>query len=382
MAGNKTLNGGESDPYVDMDPSFNQSIDVVEKETANNQVSLKKIFVLLMIFLIIIIGGISGVYYIFYGNPTEIVADGWNPSTQISIPSEEQKAEPVPQSTSGNSVSLTQVSFATIPYTLSSHSATALITSKELSKTALAKELPVTALASNLSTTISVSIQKLTMNTLSNQNAMTISNMFTRTTAINDLEPITPNLRKSPVVYRFAIVDESKDITEEKKDQEKAVVDSDEDKETEEKSSIAKTSAPLTETEKKEKEKTIAETIPLEKRRKPIIFRASIPLILMYPELTLNFNSFLVLLPEKPSNTFVNIDVSLKTSNEAVFKEIQDRKTFVRGAIFGILKRMFESLPLNKINSETIKKRIAKDINYILVHGTVDKVYITNYLKI
>jgi Flagellar basal body-associated protein len=74
--------------------------------------------------------------------------------------------------------------------------------------------------------------------------------------------------------------------------------------------------------------------------------------------------------------------VSLKTSNEKVFKEIQDRKTFVRGALYGILKRIFESNNQGMVSGESIKKRIVKEINYILINGTVDKVFITNYLTI
>ncbi|KPA13425.1 hypothetical protein MHK_006322 [Candidatus Magnetomorum sp. HK-1] len=382
MASNHTQNGGESDPYVDMEPTFEKSMDIVERETVNSddQVSLKKIFTLLFIFLIIILGGLSGVYYIFYGNPTNTVADGWNPTHVIPSsvePQKTQNSDAVPLTTIADSVALTHSSLASIPLTISSHA----------TQLTISKAQPSISIANNSQThTADVMIQQLTVNASNDQTAMDVSSMLTRTTAINDLEPITPNLRITPVLYRSKIVDESKKLTEDKGDTETAIEDSDELTETKDKASIADASSSITKSEKKDgdkSEKTMAQlSTPLSQRRKPIVFRASIPLILMYPELTLNFNSFLVLLPDTPSNTFVNIDVSLKTSNEAVFKEIQDRKTFVRGAIFGILKRMFESVPMNTITNETIKNRIVKDINYVLINGTVDKVYITNFLTI
>ncbi|MBF0450862.1 MAG: hypothetical protein HQK75_09185 [Candidatus Magnetomorum sp.] len=380
MAKKNTTLTEDSDPYVDLDPTFEQTVQVVEvTDDKASHVSLKKIFILLFLLLILVFGGISGVYFLFYGNPPEYVADNWNTSAVITKKSDIKTQEP------SESTSLT---LSTSPQAL----------------TAIAHQ----------SMTIVDAVQSLTMNTSGSQavlNTSTLqdplnasnmqetikpSNAVTQTVALNALEPITPNLRTSPVFYHFKIVSDSEDMTSaedsdditstDESDDIATSEDSEDVTETKEITSATTTTAAapsVTETESKDadKSKQLA-AIPLGQRKKPIIFRSPIPLILMYPELTLNFNSFLVLLPDKPSNTFINIGVSLKTSNESVFKEIQDRKTFVRGAIFGILKRLFESMPEKEITGENIKKRIIKDINYLLINGTVDDVYITNYLTI
>jgi len=396
MAKKDTILNDDSDPYVDMEPTFEQTMEIVENvpETLESQVSMKKIFFLLFLLLIIIMGGLSGVYFLFYGNSTEHIADNWNPPV---IP---EKVEPQLPPTPSEPEVLTMSTIAK-------------------SLTDISNQKSITALETIQSQTINISDEQLSdvtspplatgyttdaqesLNAISVSETLTPSQEVTRTTAFNDLEPITPGLRSEPVVYRFKVIDDSEGITpnEDTDDIFSSDEDTDEDVDEEsdkvveasdnttETSDITKaTATSVTETEvetTEEKSKELAAIQePLGKRKKPIVYRATIPLILMYPELTLNFNSFLLLLPDKPSKTYINIGIALKTSNESVFKEIQDRKTFVRGAIFGILKRLFESTPVTEISGESIKKRLKKEINYILITGTVDDVYITNYLSI
>jgi len=391
-------NTNDADPYVDIDPDFNTSVEIVDRKDSDDQVSIKKIIILFLLFIIIISGGLAGVYYVFYGTSTDIVADNWHApivatTTSTTIP---------PLTTDPVSLGLSLPASMTLSVSqqpLTSSDQQSLTSSGMLySLTNYGTSNAQPSLTSNISNA-QIALTSLTMNTsaevaltelntISIETALTENIKIVRKTIMNPLEPLTPNLRSSPVLYRYRIADESDIITETSDELAEETEDDTED-ETEVETSDqltdttekkAETADSLTKTEKSDK-KEVAQ-VPLSDRRKPIVYRSAIPLILMYPELTLNFNSFIVLLPEAESKTYVDISVSVKTSNEKVFKEIQDRKTFVRGAIYAILQRIFETNQGQYISGEDIKKRIIKDINYILINGTVDKVFITNYLTI
>ena len=377
-------NTNDSDPYVDLDPDLESSVEVVEKndEDSDNQVSIKKIIFLLFLFIIIILGGLVGAYYLFYGVSSEIVADNWHApivstTTSTSIPDQSNVQisleAAIPASMTLSSMRQQSLTSSGLLNSLTNYSANNAQPS--LTTNISHTQISLTTLTTN-ATSVQAVLTELTMNTVNIETALTENQVIVRKTIINPLEPLTPNLRSTPVLYRYRIAGDIDKLTETADDIALELPDQITDT-TEKKSEIATS---LTKTDKKEKQE-VAQA-PLSNRRKPIVYRATIPLILMYPELTLNFNSFILLLPEAESRTYVDISVSVKTSNENVFKEIQDRKTFVRGAIYGILKRVFESNDGKFISGEEIKKRIIKDINYILINGTVDKIFITNYLTI
>jgi len=381
----------DSDSYVDIDTDFDSSVEIVENNDSDDQVSVKKIIILLFLFLIIISGGVAGVYYLFYNSSSEMVADNWHapivtPTTSTTIPTQPDTlsmAATLPSSMtfSVNQQELTPSAQQTLTasnmrYALTNYAASNAQPS--LTTNISNAQVSLTALTMN-TTSIQSGITELTLNTVNIETALTENEKIVRKTIMNPLEPLTPNLRSTPVLYRYKIAGEVKGLTE--TGDEFADEASDQITDTAEKKS--ETAASLTKTDTDKKDKKEVAQVPLTNRRKPIIHRAAIPLTLMYPELTLSFNSFIVLLPEVESKTYVDISVSVKTSNEKVFKEIQDRKTFVRGAIYAILQRIFESNASGKfIAGEEIKKRIVKDINYILINGTVDQVFITNYLTI
>ena len=382
------INTNDSDPYVDIDPDFNSSVEVVEqKETgSDDQVSIKKIILLLFLFIIIISGGLAGVYYVFYGTSSEMVADNWHvpiatTTTSTTIPVQPLSLVatlPASMTLSVSQQALTSsgiqgLTSSGILYSSTNYGASSAQPS--LTTNISNAQISLTALTMNAGS-VQAALTELTLNSVSIETALTESQKIVRKTIINPLAPLTPNLRSTPVLYRYRIASEIEKLTA--TDDEVAIESTDQLTDTTEKKS--ETAASLTKTDKKDK-KEVAQ-VPIAKRRKPIVYRTAIPLILMYPELTLNFNSFIVLLPEVESKTYVDISVSVKTSNEKVFKEIQDRKTFVRGVIYAILKRIFESNNGKYISGEDIKKRIIKDINYILINGTVDKIFITNYLTI
>jgi len=388
-------NTKDADPYVDIDPDFNSSVEIVDRKDSDDQVSMKKIVILLLLFIIIISGGLASVYYLFYGTSTDIIADNWHAPIVTTTTSTTIPAQTFVPVSLGSSLPAS-MTLSVSQQSLTSSDQQSLTSSGMLySLTNYSASNAQPSLTTNISNA-QIALTSLTMNTSGAENALTELNAISietaltenikivRKTIMNPLEPLTPNLRSSPVLYRYRIADESDIITEtsdeiaEDTDEETEEEVSDQLTDTTEKKS--ETADSLTKTEKSDK-KEVAQS-PLSDRRKPIVYRAAIPLILMYPELTLNFNSFIVLLPDAESKTYVDISVSVKTSNEKVFKEIQDRKTFVRGAIYAILQRIFETNKGQYISGEDIKKRIIKDINYILINGTVDKVFITNYLTI
>jgi len=380
------INSNDSDPYVDFDPDLNSSVEVVErKKDSDDQVSLKKIFILLFLFILIISGGLAGVYYLFYGTSSEMIADNWHAPIATTTTSTTIPTQPTPISLGATlpasmTLSVSQQSMtSTGQHSLTSSGNKYALThygasNSQESLTSGTNFL--TALTIN-SGSVSTSYTELTLNTISIETALTENIRIVRKTINNPLEPLTPNLRNTPVLYRYRIAPEIKGLTETEDGVSLATTDPLTGS-AEKKSEVEDS---LTKTNKKGKQEVVQ--APISNRKKPIVYRSAIPLILMYPELTLNFNSFIVLLPEAKSKTYVDISVSVKTSNEKVFKEIQDRKTFVRGAIYGILKRIFESnINEEYVSGEDIKKRIVKDINYILINGTVDKVFITNFLTI
>jgi flagellar basal body-associated protein FliL len=378
-------NTNDSDPYVDIDPDFNNSVEVVERKESENQVSLKKIIILLFLFIIIIAGGLAGVYYVFYGTSTEMIADNWHApivttTTSTTIPQTIPSMSLVTTLPASMTLSVNQKSLTAGQQSLTSTGTRYSLTSygannaqPSLTTNISNAQVSLTALTMSAGR----SLTELTLNTVSIETGLTENIKIVRKTINNPLAPLTPNLRSTPVLYRYKIASEMDEITD--TTDEVALESESTDQPTDATETKAET-ASLTKTDNKESKEVVQ--APLTNRRKPIVYRAAIPLILMYPELTLNFNSFILLLPEAETKTYVDISVSVKTSNEKVFKEIQDRKTFVRGAIYAILKRIFESNHGQYISGEDLKKKIIKDINYILINGTIDKVFITNYLTI
>jgi flagellar basal body-associated protein FliL len=378
-------NTNDSDPYVDIDPDFNNSVEVVERKESEDQVSLKKIIILLFLFIIIIAGGLAGVYYVFYGTSTEMIADNWHApivttTTSTTIPQTIPSMSLVTTLPASMTLSVNQKSLTAGQQSLTSTGTRYSLTSygannaqPSLTTNISNAQVSLTALTMSAGR----SLTELTLNTVSIETGLTENIKIVRKTINNPLAPLTPNLRSTPVLYRYKIASEMDEITD--TTDEVALESESTDQPTDATETKAET-ASLTKTDNKESKEVVQ--APLTNRRKPIVYRAAIPLILMYPELTLNFNSFILLLPEAETKTYVDISVSVKTSNEKVFKEIQDRKTFVRGAIYAILKRIFESNHGQYISGEDLKKKIIKDINYILINGTIDKVFITNYLTI
>ncbi|ETR69889.1 MAG: hypothetical protein OMM_09214, partial [Candidatus Magnetoglobus multicellularis str. Araruama] len=315
----------DSDPYVDVDPDLKSSVEVVDSKDSDDQVSLIKIFILLIIFVVIISGGLGGFYYFFYHTPTEMVADNWH--APIITPTES-----VPQAVPDSPMQLVVTPPDSITVSVSNQSLT--LAGKDYSLTAYASNNTQPSLTSNISNTqvsltdltmqassSQAALTDLTLNNLSIESALTETQNIVRKTITNPLAPLTPNLRSTPVLYRYKIAGDMETLTSAAGSDEIAADTAEQLTDTTDKKS--ETADSITETEKKKKPE-VAE-VPLRKRRKPIVFRATIPLILMYPELTLNFNSFILLLPDVQSKTYIEISVSLKTSNEKVFKEIQDR---------------------------------------------------------
>ncbi|CAN2040157.1 hypothetical protein GMMP15_1580010 [Candidatus Magnetomoraceae bacterium gMMP-15] len=98
------------------------------------------------------------------------------------------------------------------------------------------------------------------------------------------------------------------------------------------------------------------------------------------PVAYLNFLSFVILLSENSTWTYLSTNLVLKPSNHNVYKEIQKKKVFFRGAIYGILTRLFQTRDPQLFPKKELKQHIINDLNYLLVTGRVEVIYFMDFL--
>ncbi|CAN2043379.1 hypothetical protein GMMP1_1100005 [Candidatus Magnetomoraceae bacterium gMMP-1] len=98
------------------------------------------------------------------------------------------------------------------------------------------------------------------------------------------------------------------------------------------------------------------------------------------PVAYLNFSSFVILLSENSTWTYLSTNLVLKPSNHNVYKEIQKKKVFFRGAIYGILTRLFQTRDPQLFPKKELKQHIINDLNYLLVTGRVEVIYFMDFL--
>ena len=142
----------------------------------------------------------------------------------------------------------------------------------------------------------------------------------------------------------------------------------------------------VTPTEKEQKQitstKQLADAKKSKKPGKVQIFKSKISIIKLNPELTLTFEPFVILSPKDMEWSYISLALALKTSNERVYKEIQKKKITFRGEIYKILNRIYQQSNSPDLYSlEELKRKILDNLNEILVHGRVEKLYLTDFLK-
>jgi flagellar basal body-associated protein FliL len=97
---------------------------------------------------------------------------------------------------------------------------------------------------------------------------------------------------------------------------------------------------------------------------------------------TLDLASFVVLLAENEDWAYLSLSISVKLSNSNVYREIEEKKTFLRGVIYGILEKAAKAGSLQIMSKEQLKRDIVGALNGFLVTGTVDDIYFTKFLVV
>jgi flagellar basal body-associated protein FliL len=96
----------------------------------------------------------------------------------------------------------------------------------------------------------------------------------------------------------------------------------------------------------------------------------------------LDLASFVVLLAENEDRAYLSLSISVKLSNRNVYREMEEKKTFLRGVIYGILDKAAKAGSLQIISKEQLKRDIIGALNGFLVTGTVDDIYFTKFLVV
>ena len=96
----------------------------------------------------------------------------------------------------------------------------------------------------------------------------------------------------------------------------------------------------------------------------------------------LDFAGFVVLLAENEDQAYLSLSISVKLSNSTVYREIEKKKTFIRGVIYGVLDKAAKTGSAQIMSKEQLKQNIIDAVNRLLVTGIVDDVYFTKFLVV
>ena len=96
----------------------------------------------------------------------------------------------------------------------------------------------------------------------------------------------------------------------------------------------------------------------------------------------LDLAAFLVLLPEKKDRAYFSLSISVKLSNSGVSREIEGKKTFFRGVIYRVLNEAAKDSSPQAIAKEQLKRDIVGALNSLLISGTIDDIYFTDFLVV
>ena len=96
----------------------------------------------------------------------------------------------------------------------------------------------------------------------------------------------------------------------------------------------------------------------------------------------LDFAGFVVLLAENEDQAYLSLSISVKLSNSNVYREIEKKKTIIRGVIYGVLDKAAKTGSAQIMSKEQLKQDIIDAVNRLLVTGIVDDVYFTKFLAV
>ena len=96
----------------------------------------------------------------------------------------------------------------------------------------------------------------------------------------------------------------------------------------------------------------------------------------------LDLATFVILFSEDQDRTYLSLNISLKLSNSNISKEIEEKKTLLRGAIYEVLDKAVKAVSPQMMTKEQMKRDIISALNDLLVTGTIDDVYFTEFLVV
>lgn len=96
----------------------------------------------------------------------------------------------------------------------------------------------------------------------------------------------------------------------------------------------------------------------------------------------LDFARFLVLLPKTDEAAYLLLRISVKPSNPAVYEEMEKKKAFCRASIYAVLNKEVRMHARQRISMKTLKPDIMDALNSMLVTGTIDRIYFTEFLVV
>jgi len=96
----------------------------------------------------------------------------------------------------------------------------------------------------------------------------------------------------------------------------------------------------------------------------------------------LNFARFVVLLPKTDEAAYMLLKISVKPSNPSVYEEMDEKRTFFRASIYAVLNKGISINERQRISMEALKPDILHALNSMLVTGTIDRIYFTEFLVV
>jgi len=96
----------------------------------------------------------------------------------------------------------------------------------------------------------------------------------------------------------------------------------------------------------------------------------------------LNFARFLVLLPNTDEAAYLLLKISVKPSNHSVYEEMDEKRTLFRASIYAVLNKEVRVNQGQRISMKALKPAIMDAFNSMLVTGTIDKIYFTEFLVV
>ncbi len=91
---------------------------------------------------------------------------------------------------------------------------------------------------------------------------------------------------------------------------------------------------------------------------------------------------FVVLLPEDVDQAYFSLSISARLSDSNVYREIESKKPLLRGVIYGVLNKAAKSGRPQMVSKEKLKRDIIGALNGLLVTGTIDDIYFTDFLVV